>query len=833
MKQKTDKLLLAAMEKLEKLRRQECFDPASPDSKPTPSQEQVIKDSPTNHIQIIRAGNQCLAKGTLVMTPTGPIAIEDIKIGDTVYSEHGEPIKVLKTFDNGPRKVKQLVNYGKTWATATDDHVWLTHDYSKKSHSDKGTLSQQTTASVGEFQKVARKFVSAPLGAAKESAAYAIGALLGDGCSRQKGRQVWISSADEKIPNKVAHLLGDVEVKKNSDHNYNWTLKCDKDSWHPLYVSWCAGKYAHEKTVDLDVIKSWDRQSTVEFIAGLFDTEGSLSGNEKAKTINWNISMQAKPVIDAIEYLLLALWQVPCTRAIDDRAKYKNGPVHQVKVTNPHDINRIMLELQPHIVSEQKHWKPIYSVYGQRSFSDRVTLRPTGGETVPTYDIHVDSPTNLYLLANGLVTHNSGKSQTCARIVTWFMTETHPHWNRPPTWGTEPLLALVAGRTGRQIEESLLPKIRSYLEPGTYKEVRIGNIIQRLELTNGNRIVFQSLENPSMARERIQSYVAHFVWLDELPPTVDILNELLIRIQARNGHFLASFTPLVRNAQVQKFVDGLTEPLAKTYRFRMLDNPLYSDPQRQAEILSSLSHLPEHVRNSRLYGDWMSDDNAVFYFDYKTMVELPTGYSPLWRHVESVDPAIKSALGYTLWAEDPSSGVWYCIRAEYIKGVYVPTELVSTVAKLSVGVNIVRRVSDPHESWYIHTAASMGISYTGVYKKNDRKAELIKGFQEALGSQLRIAPTAELLIEEITSARWSDTRDGKIASGSDYHLLDSSQYFQDVKPKKETAPQVGLPWQAALYQAHTERKKNEAAKQMKLLQKAIQRRGRNYVRRFS
>jgi hypothetical protein len=424
----------------------------------------------------------------------------------------------------------------------------------------------------------------------------------------------------------------------------------------------------------------------------------------------------------------------------------------------------------------------------------------------------------------------AGKSQTCSRLLTWVLTDTHPKWKKPIEWGSEPLLAIVAGRTGKQIEESLLPKIRSYLEPGTFKEIRIGNIIQRLELDNGNRIVFQSLENPNMARERIQSYVAHIAWIDELPPTVDVMDELLRRIQARNGYFLASFTPLVRNVQVQKFVDNLQEPLAKTYRFKMLDNPLYADPIRQAEILSSLAHLPEHVRNSRLYGEWMSDDNAVFYFDYSTMVELPQGYSPLWRHVESVDPAIKSALGYTLWAEDPQTGIWYCIKAEYVKGIYVPTELVATVAKMSAGYNVVRRISDPHESWYIHTASSMGITYTGVYKKNDRKNELIKNLQEGLGRELRIAPTCDLLIEELTSARWSDTRDGKIASGSDYHLLDSAQYFQDVKPKKEAAPQTGTNWHQWLYQANEKRKQVAEQAKVELMKRAIQRRGGRYGR---
>jgi len=424
----------------------------------------------------------------------------------------------------------------------------------------------------------------------------------------------------------------------------------------------------------------------------------------------------------------------------------------------------------------------------------------------------------------------AGKSQTCSRLITWMLAETHPSWKRPAEWGNEPLLGIVAGRTSKQLEESLLPKIRSFLEPGSYKEVRIGNIIQRLELTNGNRIVFQSLENPNMARERIQSYVAHIAWIDELPPTVDVMDELLRRVQARDGYFLASFTPLVRSVAVQRFVDNLQEPLAKTYRFRMLDNPLYQQETRQKEILASLSHLPEHVRNSRLYGDWMSDDNAVFYFDYSKMVELPQDYSPLWRHVESVDPAIKSALGYTLWAENPQTGIWYCIKAEYIKGIYVPTELVQTVSRLSANYNVVRRIADPHESWYIHTAASMGITYTGVYKKNDRKAELIKNFQEELGKSLRVSPTADLLIEEITSARWSDTRDGKIASGSDYHLLDSAQYFQDVKPKKEATPQTGANWQSWLYTENEKRKQSLEKNKIELARRAVQRRGRHAQR---
>lgn len=403
--------------------------------------------------------------------------------------------------------------------------------------------------------------------------------------------------------------------------------------------------------------------------------------------------------------------------------------------------------------------------------------------------------------------NQSGKSATCARIVSWVITETHPSWKRPANWSDEPLLVIVAGRTGKQIEDSLLPKIRSYLQPGSYKEVRIGNIIQRLELENGNRIIFQSLENPNVARERLQSYVAHLTWCDELPPTMDIIRELLIRVQARNGYFLASFTPTVISVDIQRYVDSLIPPEAVVYRFNMLDNPLYSDPIRRQELIDRYKHLPEHVRNAIFEGAWLSSDDQVYYFNYASMVELPVGYSPLWRHVESIDPALSSASGLTVWAENPQTNVWYCVLAEYVKGIYVPTELVEHVRKRTSVYNVVRRIADPHEVWYIQTAGSMGISYMGVYKKTERKNELIKNLQQLLSGRIRISPTCGDLISEFQECRWSERSDGRIVNSSSYHLLDSSQYFCDSIPSPEVKPpNLTIDnWHAKLLEANAQR----------------------------
>jgi len=404
----------------------------------------------------------------------------------------------------------------------------------------------------------------------------------------------------------------------------------------------------------------------------------------------------------------------------------------------------------------------------------------------------------------------SGKSQTCSRLTSWVLEENHPRWKRPVEWGNEPLLILVAGRTGKQIEESLLPKLKSYLTPGTYKEVRVGNMIQRLEHSNGNRIVFQSLENPNIARERVQSYVAHLVWIDEQPPVVALIDELLRRVQARGGYFLASFTPLIEDINIQRMVDASKAPYSKKYQFSMLDNPLYADPGKREKILQEMSTLPESVRNTRLYGAWSASDSAVYYFNYDLMVrQLPESYRTSWRHVISVDPALKSALGLTVWAEEPLLGHWYLVHSEEISGIYDPIHMEETVHKKTMHYNIVRRISDPHEVFYMQIASRMGRHHIGVYKKNNRKGELIKGLQSALGTRIFIPPHNTDFIDQLVGCKWAGAERERIINASSKHLVDSAQYFVDNIPKHEKKIETSG-WQEHLYLMNEKRKQQES-----------------------
>jgi hypothetical protein len=85
-------------------------------------------------------------------------------------------------------------------------------------------------------------------------------------------------------------------------------------------------------------------------------------------------------------------------------------------------------------------------------------------------------------------------------------------------WGTEPLLLIVSGKVGKQNKVLWEKKIKPFLKPGTYKVNKQGTSIESIDnLENGNQIIFLSHDKAVVSKEKIQSYVAHFVWIDEMP----------------------------------------------------------------------------------------------------------------------------------------------------------------------------------------------------------------------------------------------------------------------------------------------------------------------------
>jgi len=384
-----------------------------------------------------------------------------------------------------------------------------------------------------------------------------------------------------------------------------------------------------------------------------------------------------------------------------------------------------------------------------------------------------------------IAANRTGKSSLGGREVAWVFAENHPYIDRNKLWGEIPLTILVLGKVGEQIESILWrQKIKPFLETGTYKEVRTGNALQRVEhKTNGNVIIFISHHNANEAALTAQGHTAQLVWIDEMPGSLSLIAELQTRTIANNGRLLLTFTPLLKNVEIKNLIEGLELPIGKKYKFAMLDNPIFKGKEK--EILAAYAKYPENERRARLLGDWFIGQLAVYEFDVdRDVEELPQGYSKSWDHIEIVDPAASSKLGYLLLAQSPDSGVWFTAKALYIPGA-AATDLIPLVLAESLGCKIVRRICDPHEVWYLKEAvkAPWNLSYMGVYKKNERKSELIKNLQQSITSgKTKACKHCPDLTQEAVSCQWSETIENKIVNASKYHLLDCWQYGMDNLP---------------------------------------------------
>lgn len=387
----------------------------------------------TDGLNVLFGTNGCLAEGTLVATPRGPIEIEKLKVGDIVYDEYGKEIPVLYTFNTGIKNVVELKNRYSTVVEATVDHVFL----AKVSNLGKGSSDKKYRGvRVADFSikgnnKIKRVYPISELGYKDVDYAYFLGVALGDGCSVQKTKNIHISSNNEEVIKKCSSILkSDYKKLNDNNHNYTWEILC-KD--HPeFYINWCKNRYAHEKIIDIEEIKTWNRSSILKLVAGLIDSDGSvyIKNNKVNKSVVVDIGMQSKSCIEFIKYAFLALWNINVNFNYDDRDKLINGSVVSVKVSNNVDSVRILKELDEYLMVDSKKFKPEYETWkSSKTKSDYMKLRLGNSRLVQTYDIHVGSLTNLYCLANGLVTHNSGKS-VCLNTLKAYCSIPTGGWSR-------------------------------------------------------------------------------------------------------------------------------------------------------------------------------------------------------------------------------------------------------------------------------------------------------------------------------------------------------------------------------------------------------------------
>ena len=376
-----------------------------------------------------RRAGKCRVEGTLVKTPTGSRAIETLRPGDQVYGYNLDGTvsicEVTQLWDQGSKEVVDLIWNRRVIATSTLDHRWLAYN------TYRNTRQVKSLKEFDSRDKIAEEYVPIPGGIKEVKEAYAIGALLGDGCCTCSGVQ--ISSKDEEVIAAVKDSLGFESYNKFKSNNYTWNISNGKPGVRtkiPFYDEWCRGRLAHEKYCDLREIRTWTRKSQLEFIAGLIDTDGSI-GITKDGRLTIRFCMQAQEIVDTLEFLLLDLFQCQCLRRVDNREKYKNGPVYEVAVSCNKFSKRILKELPTRV--PRKQWKEEYNKLIERNTNDKyIGFKLSNPYTAQCYDITINNDSHLFLDANGLIGHNTvgiaGKMiwtcNTTANAICLYITST-------------------------------------------------------------------------------------------------------------------------------------------------------------------------------------------------------------------------------------------------------------------------------------------------------------------------------------------------------------------------------------------------------------------------
>lgn len=631
-----------------------------------------------------RRSGKCLIEDTLVKTPTGSKKIQNLKPGDEVYGYNNDGsvtiCQISEFHDQGIQDVVDLVWNRQVIASCTKNHRWLAHSNYKDRRKVK-TVDQFSTR-----DRIAEEYIKIPGGSKSIPEAYAIGALLGDGCSRDGG--ICISSQDESVVKKVSESIKAVSYKRTHKNNYTWRLTFDTPGVKtsiPYYDDWCRNKYAHEKTFNLNEVRSWDRESQLQFIAGLIDTNGSTHKTKDGR-LHIRLSMQAKTVIDNFQMLILDLFQYKPIISIDDRPKYKNGPIYNLSISNNKFSKRILKELPT--VTERKKWKPSYEDLNERNTNPKCTAFKTKNpRKAQCYDITINNNSSLFLLANGLITHNT--EGIAADMIDTCLKEPHA-------------VCLYLTLSKRNARSIIWGKIQQIISDNGI-ECKINQVELSAIFPNGAKIAIEGVKDKNEA-EKIRGWKLRKCYIDEAQSFRPYIKELVDDIIA----------PALRDLRGELYLTGTPGPIPAGYYYECsqsttwdsshwtaFDNPYMHDPEngKDLEVTLTEERILKGIQKSdpgyqrETYGLWVKDEDSLVYKYSKSANHynvLPQGD---YTYIMGVDIGYNDADAIAVLAYSKNTNAVYLVD-EFLKPKQTISELAEMIIEIDKSYGCVKKVID-------------------------------------------------------------------------------------------------------------------------------------------
>lgn len=732
-------------------------------------QEEIYNDiiNQTKDVSVAlcsRRFGKCLAEGTQVPTPDrGFVNIEDLKVGDLVYGYNSDgtvtPTRVLDVIYQGEKEVYDLTSNNRKLISCTLDHKFLTKNlYNNKNE-------ELSVRYFHSRSKILTKTIKHDYGVKNIQDAYAIGALIGDGCSRQKKgyKSVYISSKDEEVIKGLSNSINSKDITKNSKKNYTWRIGLTEHFSIDLYKKWIHGKYAHEKLLDWDEVKTWNRKSKLRLLAGLIDTDGSVAISSRILTIQFG--MQAKSVVEVFCKLIKELWFYDVTLLVENRDKYKNGPIHHCTIRNNLISKRILKELDEFLCCPRKKWKDEYNnLLENNTRPDCIGVQVVNPTTKKTYDIEVDNETHLYLVENGLVTHNS----TSALVPCIEVCLQNPD-----------AIIKYACPTQKMVKKMIYPALKVIFHdaPPELELDKLWNATEgELKFPNGSILTIAGTDGNNA--DNLRGAYAHLVIADEAGFMDDldyvIKSVLLPQTDTTGGKLILLSTPNFYNIN-HEFHTEYVKPFdasGKLVKFTLFDSPMVNDQEREKII----SRYKKGINDPKFRCEYMveiptSTETSVipeFYQNRKEIILDKIVEPDICDYYVGGDIGTNDPTAFLFGYYDFNEATLY-ITDEWISegaGKEISTSMIATAIKLKEEDNFKRppfkRVIDNNSQILVtDLRRDHGLGFF-LTKKDNKLAQVNKVRDLMSEGQIKISSKCKNLIYQLTCGQWEKNNGNKL-----------------------------------------------------------------------
>lgn len=380
-------------------------------------QKKVINAKEQNILCLAGAGaGKSIPNSTMIPTPDGWKKVSEIKEGDFLFDQEGNPTKVLGVFPQGKKEVYEITFGDKRTAKCCIDHIWSVH---KDTWKDKNKFKDYTLREIladtweridkrghksHQFSIPCSKAVKYNTTEKLTIDPYLLGVFLGDGSCLEPA--LTLSSNDKEIVEKIQSILGCPDIYQNST-NYHWTFY--KNNEHQrVQTEEILGKYAenicrysYDKSIP-EVYKLSSIEDRYKLIQGLMDTDGSITKSGGRYHVSFTTTSE-KLKNDFIE-VMGSLGYV-CTCRIDKREeKYTTGQAYEVKINIPNAEKYKLFSLsRKKSIAEECINKSQHRKYDRTTI---INIQDLGYEEEMTC-FYVDNEKHLFLINDYIVTHNT------------------------------------------------------------------------------------------------------------------------------------------------------------------------------------------------------------------------------------------------------------------------------------------------------------------------------------------------------------------------------------------------------------------------------------------